>query len=368
LLAMTDDELLARRRAATEQCTRWLFFRGATAPEQLRSVADAAVEDEPDRYGGGGEVALLEQEVADLLGKPAAAFLPSGVMAQQCVLRTYADDAATARVALHGLSHFLKHELNALPEVHGLRVEVLTDEPRQPVPDDLAAIPGKLAAVSVELPLRDAGYLLPGWDELMAFSRACADRGVPLHLDGARLWESTPYLGHGPAEVSALASSVYVSFYKGLGGLAGAAVAGPEALIAGARRWQTRLGGTLFMLAPYAVAARQGLRTLLPRMGEFQQRAVELASALTTAGFRVYPDPPHTNSFRIFAESDPEQIEARAVRRMEETKESISPRWIPADVPGWSWTELVVGAGTMDWTVPEAVSALSDLLATRRGP
>ena len=58
--------------------------------------------------------------------------------------------------------------------------------------------------------------------------QACRERGVPLHLDGARIWESAPHLGHSVAEIAALADSVYVSFYKGLGGLAGAAVAGPE--------------------------------------------------------------------------------------------------------------------------------------------
>ena len=108
-----------------------------------------------------------------------------------------------------------------------------------------------LGAVLLELPLRDAGYLLPSWDELVAFSQACRERGVPLHLDGARIWESAPHLGHSPAEIAALADSVYVSLYKGLGGLAGAAVAGPEDEVAQARVWRNRMGGTLFSLMPY---------------------------------------------------------------------------------------------------------------------
>ena len=79
-----------------------------------------------------------------------------------------------------------------------------------PTVDYLAAIPGRLGAVLLELPLRDAGYLLPSWEELEAFSGACHDRGVPLHLDGARIWESAPHLGHSPAEIAALADTVYV--------------------------------------------------------------------------------------------------------------------------------------------------------------
>jgi threonine aldolase len=356
------EDLRKRRTEAAAACTRWLFWRGDTAPERLRTITASATGDDIDRYGAGGAVAELEAEVAELLGKPAAVFMPSGVMAQQSVLRALADDRGTTRVALHGLSHFVKHELNALEEMHGLRLEHLTGDPRQPRPDDLDAIPGRLAAVALELPLRDAGHVLPTWDELVLFARHCAERGVPLHLDGARLWESVPYLGHSAAEIAALAETVYVSFYKALGGLSGAVVAGPVEVIAQARRWQRRLGGNLFTMLPYAVSARTGLRELAPRMAEFHTRAGELAKELTAAGFRVYPEPPHTNAFRVFAERDAVRLNTAAVERMERTRESICPGWTAADVPGWSWTEVAVGPVTMDWPVREAVEALSELL------
>jgi threonine aldolase len=362
LTVTASDDLRARRKAAAAGSTRWLFRPTTPTSDWLRQLADAASDDDRDVYGEGGEVALLEQEVAELLGKPAAVFVPSGTMAQQSVLRVYADRAGTQRVALHGLSHFVQHELNALEELHHLRIERLTAAPRQPRPDELAAIPGGLAAVALELPLRDGGYVLPSWDELVVFADACAERGVPLHLDGARLWESTPYLGHGLAEVAALATTVYVSFYKGLGGIGGAALAGPEDVIAEVRRWQRRLGGNLYTLFPYAVSAREGLRNALPRMGEFYQRAVELAAALQEVGYRVFPDPPQTNSFRLYAPRPAEEIEEAAVVRMESTQESICPVWQQADVPGWSWTELVVGSSTLEWSVDEAAKSLGELL------
>lgn len=357
-----SEDLRARRKAAAADCTRWLAGRRAPTADTLRALADAVTEDERDGYGSGGEVGLLEQEVAELLGKPAAVFLPSGILAQQSVLRVYADRAGTQRVAVHGLSHLLRHELNALEEVHHLRIERMTSEPRQPRPDELAAIPGKLAAVTVELPLRDGGFVLPTWDELVVFAAACEARGVPLHLDGARLWESTPYLEHSLVEIAALASTVYVSFYKGLGGLSGAALAGPEDVVAEVRRWQRRLGGNLYTLFPYAVSAREGLRTVLPLMGELHQRAVELAGALQSTGFRVFPEPPHTNSFRVYAPRVAEEIELAAVRRMEATRESISYTWQAADVPGWSWVELVVTPGTLQWRIDEVAKAYGELL------
>jgi len=216
--------------------------------------------------------------------------------------------------------------------------------------------------VTLELPLRDAGFVLPTWDELVVFSESCAERGVPLHLDGARLWESTPYLEHSLAEIAALASTVYVSFYKVLGGISGAALAGPEDVIAEVRRWQRRLGGNLFSLFPYAVSARDGLRTVLPLMDDLHQRAVEVAMALQSEGFRVFPEPPHTNSFRLYAPRSADAIERTTVERMERTREALCPPWQSADVPGWSWIEVVVTPHSLTWQVDEIAKAFGELL------
>ena len=93
---------------------------------------------------------------------------------------------------------------------------------------DLEEVPGRLGAALVDLALRDAGCLLPSWDDLeFGLSSAARQRGVPLHLDGARLWESQPFYERSLAEVAGLFDSVYVSFYKGLGAQAGACVVAP---------------------------------------------------------------------------------------------------------------------------------------------
>ncbi len=364
----TADALEERRAAARRGCTRWLQGHGDIAPaDWLAEVAAAATETDLDRYGDGGEVGALEREVADLLGKEAAVFMPSGIMAQQAALRSWADRASTDAIAVHGLSHLVVHELDALPELHGLRLQRLTGEPRQPTVADLDALAGPLAAVTLELPLRDAGYLLPSWDELVAFSEATRRRGVPLHLDGARLWESADHLGRSYAEIAALADSVYVSFYKGLGGMAGAALAGSADLVAMARRWQRRHGGTLYVLLPYAVAARDGLRRRLPRMGEYVARARELAAALDALhGVRVLPEPPHTNAFRLFVDVEVDRAREAALRVAEEQHVALVFGWDAADVPGWSLTEITAGDATLAWTVAEQVEALEGMLALAR--
>ena len=353
-----------RARAAQPGITRWLPMRMPPTPAQeLRDLAEAMDGFGDgigwDRYGGRGAVQAVEQRVAELLGKPAAAFFPSGTMAQQSMLRVWCDAQQSRRVALPALSHLLHHEDDGPRLLHGFAFEHLTVGAQVPGVDDLAAVRGQLGAVLLELPLRDAGYLLPDWDELEAFSRACLDRGVPLHLDGARLWESTPHLGHSLAEVAALADSVYLSFYKGLGGLAGAVLAGPEDEIEQARTWRTRLGGTLSTLMPYAVAALRGLDEELPRMAEYHQRALDLAKMLPDRGIRVFPEQPHTNAFRIFVEAGPAALNERLVAAMERDHVMTSASWEASDVPGWSWTEFTVGPATMEWELDEAVDFLA---------
>ena len=334
---------------------------------QLRALAaeaDAAPADAQmwDRYGEGGAVAAVEAQVAELLGKPAAAMFPSGTMAQQSVLRVWSDRQGSRRVALPQLSHLLHHELDGPRLLHGFQYEHLSTGAELPIQEALVKLPGSLAAVLLELPLREAGYLLPSWEELSSFAGLCRERAVPLHFDGARLWESAPHLGRPLPEIAALADSVYVSFYKGLGGLAGAAVAGPEAVIAEARQWRQRMGGALVTMQPYAVAALRGLRVEVPRMVEYHDYAVGLAGRLPHVGISAFPQPPHTNAFRILVAADADVVTRRLLRYVEEELTVLTGPWRPADVPGWSWAEFTVGPATLDWAVDDAAALLAKVL------
>jgi threonine aldolase len=316
-----------------------------------------------DRYGEGGPVAELESQVAALLGKPAAVMFPSGTMAQQSTLRVWSDRQASRRIAIPQSSHLLHHEQDGPRLLNGFEWALLTTGGVVPTAPDLAAIPGRLGAALLELPLRDAGYLLPSWGELEDFSRACRDRAVPLHLDGARIWESAPHLGHSPAEIAALADTVYVSFYKGLGGLAGAVVAGPDEVIVEVRLWRSRHGGTLWTLLPYAVSALRGLREELPQMARYHERAVAMAELLALRAIRTFPQPPQCNAFRLFVEAPGDVVAERVLTVMERERLTVSPPWRDSeDVPGWSWSEFTVGPATMDWSAQEAVDLLARVL------
>ena len=149
--------------------------------------------------------------------------------------------------------------------------------------------------------------------------------------------------------------------------MAGAALAGPADLVAEARRWQRRHGGNLFVLLPYAVGARDGLRRRLPRMPEYAARARDLAAALSTLdGVRVLPEPPHTNAFRLFVDVAHEHLVEAGLRIAEERKVALVLGWDATEVPGWSLTEITVGDATLDWSLDDQLAALTDQITQAR--
>jgi threonine aldolase len=299
-------------------------------------------------------VTVLEERVADLLGKPAAVFFPTGTMAQQVALRIWAARCGNPTVALHPQSHPEVHERHAYSTLSGLRAVWLTRSPRQPTADEIRQLDEPFGTLMLELPLREPGYLLPTWDELVAMTKAGRDRGARVHFDGARLWESTVFLGRDLTEIAALADSVYVSFYKSLGGLAGAAVAGDVDFVAEARAWRQRYGGNVFQQWPAAVAALASLETVLPRLKSYVEHAPVVAEALSSLpGARVHPEPPHTHQFQLWLPHDAEQLNKAALALAEEEKIWFAYGWSDRPPTGLSATEITVAEPALDWTAED---------------
>ncbi|MDO9457694.1 low specificity L-threonine aldolase [Nocardioides sp.] len=360
-----DEDLVDRVRAASRSCTRTVAGRRHRSPaEVLDGLATACREfgiDEWDGYGERGAVARVEAEVAGLLGTEAAAFFPSGVMAQQVALRIWCDRAGSRRVAMPDLSHLLVHELDGPRILQHLEVEHLTTGPTVATAAHLAALPGRLAAVLVEVPLRDAGCLVPTYDELAALSAACRERDIRLHLDGARVWEAQTYLGRSLPDIAALADTVYVSFYKGLGGLAGAALLGPQDVVDEARRWRRRMGGTIYRSTPEAVSALVGLRDRLPLMGDCVRWARSLAAALPDHVV-VQPPVPHTGTFLLHAAGQPEEVNRRLLAFVEEHALALTPPWSPGSEAGRVTCELAVGEDALELDPEETAHLIGELL------
>lgn len=366
----------AARPAHTEvelrnRCTRWLNAHrpARTMRESLLALAEVPEAAQAlDVYGEGEALQALEADVAALLGKPAALFFHKGVAAQLAALRVACGDG-DGPVALHPQSHIAIDEAEAfehLLRLRGLRVGA----PDTPFTvDELAALPQKPAVVVVELPLRRGGFRLPAWEALQALSAWCRAEGVWLHLDGARLWEAAAHYGRPLAEIAALGDSVYVSFYKGLGGLAGSLLAGPEAFIAAVAPWQTRLAGNVSTLYPMVLAARDGLRRRLPHMAAWRDRARALAAALAAEpGWRVAPEPPHINSFQLHLPVPPEALRPALLAFAQRAGFWLGARAAASAVlDGSAMVEIVVGDAADDWTDAEAVAAWREILVLASG-
>lgn len=324
-----------------------------------------------------GVVGELERRTARALGTEAAAFFPTGTMAQQVALRCWAGRTGNVTVAGHPLSHMEVHERDAYAVVSGLRMVHATSAPRVPTVSEIYDLQEPFGTLALELPLRDAGFVLPSWEELTAVVAAARDRDAVVHFDGARLWECGPHFGRSLPEIAALADSVYVSFYKSLDGISGAALCGTEDFVAEARAWRHRYGGQLFQQWPAALAALAGLDRELPRLPAYVAHAKVVAQALhnglTGAGvpwFRVYPEVPHTHEFQVWLPYPPDVLNEAVVRQAEETRTTLFRKWFEPDAsgpPGVAVTELTVAASALEWTAADVHAAVAEFMGYVEG-
>jgi threonine aldolase len=343
--SLAAASLATERQEIFRRCERFLTGHGPRhVPEELAALAAAAGDEAPDHYGKGGVLERLEGEVAELLGKPAAVFMPSGTMAQQIAMRLHAEDRGRTSIAFHPTCHLELHEQGGYAELHGLRPRLVGRREALIESTDLEALVEPVAALLLELPQREIGGFLPSWQALGERAAWARQRGVALHVDGARLWECAPFYGRSYAEIAGLFDSVYVSFYKSLGAIAGAALAGSVELVARARVWQRRHGGNLVSMYPLALSAREALRTRLGRLGAYCERARRVAARLgAIEGVHVLPQPPHTNMFHAYLPVDGERLLEQSAALATSQKVALFTRTRACPLPGHCCVELWIG-------------------------
>ena len=246
-------------------------------PAMRRAMADAEVGD--DGFGDDPTVGRLEATFAELLGKDRALFLPSGTMANQVAFRVLAPSGSL--VLCGRRQHLVVRELGAAGTNSGAQVVTLDDADGTIDPAEVSrwvadagvgwAAP---SAVFVEDTHGEVGGRVWPLDRL----QAVADVGLPVHLDGARLWNAAVASGRTPAERAAPATTVAACLSKGLGAPIGSLLAGPADLVAAARQERKRLGG---MMRQVGILAAAGLLALdrIDRLADDHARARRLADA-----------------------------------------------------------------------------------------
>jgi threonine aldolase len=359
--------LTAEERQQLRECCSLVLpgFRTPPPAEEFRLLAEwcAANGVSHDVYGEGRLIEDFERKIAELTGKAAAAFMPSGTMAQLIAVRIWAQRAGLSRFGLHATSHLMLHEHESYQALFGYHGAVVGDRLRPITAADLEAQRQPLACLVVELPIREAGGQLPDWEQLEALKALARGRNTALHMDGARLWECHAFYGRPYAEIAAGFASVYVSAYKGLGGIAGAVLAGDEDFIGEARLWRRRMGGTLIHQSPMIASAAMRLETRLEQMDACYARALSLAEGLAgVPGVRVNPAKPHVNMMHLHFDAAAEAVLER--------RDAIAERegvWLiggakPTEVPGWCVSEIYVGDTLVELDNSEVVPRLRALL------
>ncbi|HUR18038.1 MAG TPA: GntG family PLP-dependent aldolase [Acidimicrobiales bacterium] len=252
-------------------------------PEMRRAMAGAEVGD--DVYGEDPTVNALQDAFAERVGVEAALFVPSGVMGNQIALRVLTEPGTT--VIAGARQHVVLYEQGA-GGGHVARFHGVPDEQGTILPVYVAwAVEAARSAeddetrpglVCVENTHMAAGGTAWSIDELRAVRRAAAN--LPLHIDGARLFNAEVATGTPAAEYCAAATTVMCCLSKGLCAPVGSMLGGPAEVMADARVERQRMGGGMRQAGVMAAAGLVALRTMVQRLVEDHERARRLAEAV----------------------------------------------------------------------------------------
>ncbi|HEX8804532.1 MAG TPA: GntG family PLP-dependent aldolase [Acidimicrobiales bacterium] len=248
-------------------------------PAMRRAMAEAEVGD--DGFGDDPTVNRLQDVFAAAMGKDDALFLPSGTMANQVALRVLAPAGTT--VVAGRRQHVVTHEGGAFGVNQVAQLHLLDDDDGTLDPAAVAHLvegaehrwPAPGAVCVEDTHLASGGRPWPV-DRLAAVAAV----GVPVHLDGARLYNAVVATGTKPADIAAHATLVTVCLSKGLGAPVGSLLAGPTDLIARARIERKRLGGGMRQVGILAAAGLVALETGVDRLADDHERARRLAAAV----------------------------------------------------------------------------------------
>ena len=251
--------------------------------EMRRAMAEAEVGD--DVYGEDPTVNALQDAFAERVGKEAALFVPSGTMANQLALRLLAPPATV--VVAGRRQHVVVYENGAGGRNAGIQFHTVDDSDGTVSATDVAwAVdaaahhhprPGLVCVENTHMPADGVPWPLERMADLAA---AAAAGRLPVHLDGARLFNAEVATGTPVAAWAAHATTVMCCLSKGLCAPVGSLLAGPADVLAEARAERQRLGGGMRQAGVVAAAGLVALRTMVERLAEDHRRARRLAEVV----------------------------------------------------------------------------------------
>jgi len=254
-----------------------------------RAMADAEVGD--DVLDGDPTVARLEARVAELLGKPRAMFFPSGTMANQAAVWLLAQRGTEA--LLDADAHLVHWEHAGMAALCGVQIRPVAARAGRLVMDAAALAAAvrpssphapRASLVCFENTHNGAGGVVTPLAELRAMADVARGHALPVHLDGARLWNACAATDTAPAAFAACATTVMVSFSKGLGAPVGAVLAGDADAMADVWMVRKRMGGGMRQSGILAAGALYALEHHRAGLADDHRRARALGAAVDGVG------------------------------------------------------------------------------------
>jgi threonine aldolase len=265
----------------------------------------------PDEYSRGGVVEKLEARMATLLGKEAAVWLPTGTLANHLAVRLLA--GAKRRVLVQAESHLYNDcgdcaqtlsNLSLIPLSPGKATFTLDEVEEALNRSASGRVATPIGAIQIETPVRRRHGERFDFGELKKIAARARERGIGLHLDGARLFLESAYTGRPVREYAALFDTVYVSMYKYFNAASGAVLAGPKALLADLYHPRRMFGGGLQQVWPFAAVALHYIDGFEQRFRTAVEISEKVISTLSADGnFELQRYPNGTNILRMHVQN-----------------------------------------------------------------
>ena len=255
------------------------------------------------QYGDDPALNALEARIAQVLGKEASLWLPSGTMANQVALRVLTRPGDDVLVSVE--AHSVWHEAGGsaansgvqFTEIGAAGVFSADDVRRHAKPRNQPVLPlPSTTLVQIENTQNRMGGVVFPQAEVVAVCAAARELGLATYMDGARLWNAAAYSGLSPAQLAQPFDLLMVAFSKGLGAPAGSMLAGSRDLIQAAIRHRRMLGGAMRQVGMFAAACDYGLTHNFDRLVQDHKHARMIGETLAQVpGVRLHLDRLQTN-------------------------------------------------------------------------
>jgi len=337
-----------------------LYSDTSTKPTQAMRTFMCKAEVGDEQKGEDPTVNQLQAMVADLLGKESALLLPSGTMCNQIAYAVHCGPGDL--ILLDRSAHPLISESGG--------AAVLASATMYPIDGDRGQFTAQQVAEVVEPPTRykptfrllsieqttnRPGGLIWPLEQIREVEQVARDRGMMMHMDGARLLNAVVETGVAASDYAASFDTVWVDLSKGLGAPIGGVLVGTEAFIHEAWQWKQRIGGAMRQAGIVAAAGIYALDHHVDRMAEDHANAKRLANAISSApGIRIDPDTVETNMVRF-------EIDELGVDSATFIDRLIQSAGVRVSGPGESLIRAIPHLGITEADIDEAATAIHSL-------